>query len=145
MQTPWPPASRRRSSRTWAAWNACPSVEWWKRATSAACPSAPSRNSLLQGCPVSFVPEKLLGFLRDRPAACYRVALSGGLDSSGLLHALVALRSGLPGPLVAVHVDHGLNPKAAEWQQHCERLCRALDVPLESRKVSVRPGAGESL
>lgn len=94
---------------------------------------------------MSFVPEKLLGFLRDRPAACYRVALSGGLDSTVLLHALVALRAGLPGPLAAVHVDHGLNPKAAEWQQHCERLCRALDVPLESRKVSVRPGAGESL
>lgn len=94
---------------------------------------------------MSFAPEKLLGFLRQWPAARYRVALSGGLDSTVLLHALVALRAELPGPLTAVHVDHGLNPKAPEWQQHCERLCRALGVPLESRKVSVRPAAGESM
>ena len=94
---------------------------------------------------MSFAPERLLDFLRDRPAERYRVALSGGLDSTVLLHALAALRTRLPGALVAVHVDHGLNPQAVEWQQHCEQLCRSLDVPLESRKVAVQPAAGESL
>ena len=94
---------------------------------------------------MSFVPEKLLGFLRDRPAARYRVALSGGLDSTVVLHALAALRDELPGPLLALHVDHGLHPKAADWQRHCAALCRALDVPLESRQVTVAPAAGESL
>ena len=94
---------------------------------------------------MSFAPEKLLGCLRDRPAARYRVALSGGLDSTVLLHALVALRGELPGPLLAVHVDHGLNPKAVDWQRHCEALCRRLDVPLESRQVALAPAPGESL
>ena len=94
---------------------------------------------------MSFVPAKLLGFLRDRPAARYRVALSGGLDSTVLLHSLALLRDELSGPLLAVHVDHGLNPKAVDWQRYCELLCRDLEVPLESKRVAVAPGVGESL
>ena len=94
---------------------------------------------------MSFAPEKLLGSLRERPAACHRVALSGGLDSTVLLHALAALRTELPGPLMAVHVDHGLHADAARWRRHCEALCRVLEVPLEWRQVTVQPAAGESL
>ncbi|HEX4299823.1 MAG TPA: ATP-binding protein, partial [Gammaproteobacteria bacterium] len=51
----------------------------------------------------------MLDFLRHSPPAHrYRVALSGGLDSSVLLHALAAERGALPGELSAVHVHHGL-------------------------------------
>ncbi|HEX4300311.1 MAG TPA: tRNA lysidine(34) synthetase TilS, partial [Gammaproteobacteria bacterium] len=79
------------------------------------------------------------------PAHRYRVALSGGLDSSVLLHALAAERGALPGELSAVHVHHGLHPDADGWQARCERACLDLSVPLESVRVSVRPAKGESL
>ena len=44
-----------------------------------------------------------------------------------------------------MHVNHGLYKDADQWQAHCERLCAGLDVPLESRRIDVRPGKGESL
>lgn len=94
---------------------------------------------------MSFAPEKLIRLLRERPATRYRVALSGGLDSTVLLHALVQVRDRLAGPLGAVHVDHGLHPGSRGWQRRCEELCRALAVPLESRSITVRPADGESL
>ncbi|HEX2666856.1 MAG TPA: tRNA lysidine(34) synthetase TilS [Gammaproteobacteria bacterium] len=95
---------------------------------------------------MSFSPDRLLETLRGLPAAsCYRVGLSGGLDSTVLLQALAGLRSELSGELAALHVDHGLHPDASRWQQHCAGLCARLSVPLESHRVQVAPAAGESL
>ncbi len=95
---------------------------------------------------MSFSPENLIHTLRGLPAAQrYWVALSGGLDSTVLLQALAGRRDALPGELRAVHVDHGLNPRSRDWQRHCERLCAALGVPLECRRVEVSPATGESL
>lgn len=95
---------------------------------------------------MSFSPDKLIHTLRGLPAAQrYWVALSGGLDSSVLLQALAAVRPELPGELRAVHVNHGLNPQAGEWQRHCETLCASLGVPLECRAIRVEQRAGESL
>ena len=95
---------------------------------------------------MSFDPEGLIHILRGLPAAQrYWVALSGGLDSTLLLQALAARRGELPGELRAVHVNHGLNPKAADWQRHCEDLCTALGVPFEYCAVTVQPAPGESL
>lgn len=68
------------------------------------------------------------------------VALSGGLDSSVLLHA--AVRAGIA-PLRAIHVNHQLNERAADWARHCERLCAALGVPLLVRTVDVSRAGGE--
>ena len=94
---------------------------------------------------MAFSPENLIDTLRGLPAAQrYWVALSGGLDSSVLLHALATRRDALPGKLRAVHVDHGLNPQSGGWRRHCEHLCASLGVPLESRTVTVAPAPGES-
>ncbi len=63
------------------------------------------------------------------------VGLSGGLDSTVLLHALAQLN--LPQPLHACHIHHGLSDYADEWQRHCQLLCEELQVPLITRQVDV--------
>lgn len=77
---------------------------------------------------------------RDAPA--WRVALSGGLDSSVLLHLLACLpgRETLPS-LSAIHVHHGLQASADAWPAHCQVLCDQLAVPLRVSYVQVMPGA----
>lgn len=73
---------------------------------------------------------------RDAPRWC--VALSGGLDSTVLLDLLAHLRQlyELP-PLVAIHVDHGLQAVSSDWAEHCRGLCEALSIPLQVRRVEV--------
>lgn len=75
-------------------------------------------------------------------APAWRVAFSGGLDSTVLLHLLVHLRrtQALP-PLSAIHVHHGLQAQADAWAEHCQRLCSDLRVPLEVVRVRVEGGA----
>ncbi|MBK8285958.1 MAG: hypothetical protein IPK97_14415 [Ahniella sp.] len=51
------------------------------------------------------------------------VALSGGLDSTVLLHALAGLTEARSIGLRACHVDHGLNIESAGWAQHNARVC----------------------
>ena len=77
-----------------------------------------------------------------RNAKAWHVALSGGLDSTVLLHLLVQLRQihSLP-PLAAVHVHHGLQVAADAWPAHCQALCDALSVPLQVFRVQVQAGA----
>lgn len=74
------------------------------------------------------------------PGAGLCVALSGGLDSSVLLHVLARANAH---PLRAIYVDHQLHPDSAAWGRHCEQLCRDLAVPFSSIAVTVDAPAGE--
>jgi len=60
------------------------------------------------------------------------VGFSGGVDSTVLLHALRAV----PG-IVAIHIDHGLDPAAPEWVRHCAAVAKEFGVGFESRSVRV--------
>jgi len=71
------------------------------------------------------------------PHARLTLALSGGLDSVVLLHALLALRDQYPFSLQAVHVHHGLSPHADDWAAFCARLCAVHDVELSIHRVRI--------
>jgi len=71
------------------------------------------------------------------------VALSGGLDSTVLLHWLLQHYS--PAHLHVVHVNHQLQSCADSMVAHCQAFCAALDLTCEVKVVTARPAVGESI
>lgn len=69
------------------------------------------------------------------------VGLSGGLDSTVLLHALKNVAPEFSLPLRAVHVHHGLSPNADAWAEQVAELCAGLQLPLAVQRVQVGRGA----
>jgi tRNA(Ile)-lysidine synthase len=65
------------------------------------------------------------------------LALSGGVDSVVLLHALSELSTPLSFTLSAMHVHHGLSPHADTWLHMCEQLCVDKGIAFHSEKVHV--------
>ncbi len=63
-------------------------------------------------------------------------ALSGGADSTLLLHLVASIR---PRPrLIAVHVDHGLRGEESRADaEFCVHLCKRLGVPLVRRTIEL--------
>ena len=94
---------------------------------------------------MSFSPEclaeRLASLAREIPEpARYLVAFSGGLDSTVLIHALAALQQRRP--VIAVHVDHALQPGSAEWQAHCRDVAAELGIEFHSKTVEVADDSG---
>ena len=71
----------------------------------------------------------------------YVIAFSGGLDSTALAHALVAIATDVP--IVAIHIDHGLHEDSAQWSEHCESFARSLGIEYRSRVVTVQLESGK--
>jgi len=65
------------------------------------------------------------------------LALSGGVDSSLLLHLLAGLRAQFGFELAAAHVHHGLSPNADAWQRACAAQCAAAGIVLHAFRVEV--------
>lgn len=77
-----------------------------------------------------------------RNAPAWRIAFSGGLDSTVLLHQLAELARLHPlPPLRAIHVHHGLQAAADAWPEHCRAVCAQLGIPLQVIHVRVQPGS----
>lgn len=69
------------------------------------------------------------------------MAYSGGADSTALLLAAVAL---WPGRVCALHIHHGLQDAADEFQRVCSGLCNILNIPLYALRVDARHASGAS-
>ncbi|MBM4375292.1 MAG: tRNA lysidine(34) synthetase TilS [Deltaproteobacteria bacterium] len=67
-------------------------------------------------------------------------AVSGGPDSTALLHVLALLRRRLGHGLAAIGVDHGLRPEAEGELAQARAVAEALDVPFSIARVAVAPG-----
>jgi tRNA(Ile)-lysidine synthase len=65
------------------------------------------------------------------------IALSGGMDSTALLHATHSALTNTARAVRAIHVNHGLHPAADTWQVHCEQICSALGIALVCERVRV--------
>ena len=75
------------------------------------------------------------------PALPLTVAFSGGADSTALL---LACARKWPGQVQAIHIHHGLQAAADEFEQHCQRFCVQLAVPLIVKRVDGRHSPGQS-
>lgn len=68
-------------------------------------------------------------------------AVSGGPDSTCLLHVLSLLRSKRGHTLIAAGVDHGLRAEAAAELDGAQALCDELEVPFHRLHVEVAAGS----
>jgi tRNA(Ile)-lysidine synthase len=95
---------------------------------------------------VTFSHEQLQRYLAAleqqaaRPSR-YVIAFSGGLDSTVLAHALVAAAGDVP--LIALHVDHGLQEDSAGWNAHCEAFAKSIDIEYRGLRVEVSSDTGK--
>ena len=78
---------------------------------------------------------------QSTPALPLAVALSGGADSTALL---LAAHAAWPGQVQAIHIHHGLQAAADDFERHCAALCARCGVPLHSVRVQARPAPGDS-
>ena len=84
-------------------------------------------------------PHSIAGLPKNEPIL---LALSGGADSSALLHLLCRLREDHDFPLYAAHVNHGIRGEsygneALRDEQFCRELCESLGVELFVHKIDV--------
>ena len=84
------------------------------------------------------LPQALTSF---QPGLPFAVALSGGADSTALL---VACAKRWPVHVRAVHINHGLQNAATQFETHCLALCAQWAVPLVVVHVNAQPTQGQS-
>jgi len=69
--------------------------------------------------------------------ACY-VGFSGGLDSTVLLYLLARFRIEIPAnKIAAIHIQHNLHQDCVSWSEHCQKVCKELDIPLHVIELAI--------
>jgi tRNA(Ile)-lysidine synthase len=58
------------------------------------------------------------------------IGLSGGVDSTVLMHATAQYAAAFNRKIRAIHVHHGLSKNADAWAQHAQTLCEQLSAEL---------------
>ena len=78
---------------------------------------------------------------RFSPGLPLWVAYSGGADSTALL---LACADKWPGQVRAVHIHHGLQAAADDFERHCVAFCAAHNIPLIIQRVNAANSPGQS-
>ena len=91
-------------------------------------------------------PSLLSGYGQD---SAILLGLSGGADSSLLLHILCDYAKDTGAKIIAAHVNHGIRTKdydneADRDEEFCRKLCQALGVKLFVNKLDIPKMAAES-
>ncbi len=73
------------------------------------------------------------------------VAVSGGRDSSALLHCTARQARALGLEVFALHVHHGLTPQADAWLDRVRSQSRRWGVAFDSRRLQGAPGPAQSV
>jgi tRNA(Ile)-lysidine synthase len=73
------------------------------------------------------------------------IAFSGGMDSTVLLRLAVEYTKTADIEIRAVHVNHGLAARSADWAAHCLQVAKRLGVPCDVLTVGDTPPAGASI
>lgn len=97
---------------------------------------------------MTFDSQALLGQLNELKSLAgdaprFVVALSGGLDSTVLTHALANSRDRHNVPVLAVYIDHGLHADSVAWGEHCRAFAEKLGIEFSSRRVAVDLASGQ--
>ncbi len=89
--------------------------------------------------PVSQAIDEFLALCVSKSINSVVVALSGGVDSLSLLHALhqVTRHSCQSVSLSAVYIDHQLQSASGGWAKRNQQLCESLKIPFQSVQVEV--------
>lgn len=69
------------------------------------------------------------------PPIILAVAFSGGLDSTVLLHATVKAHGAKN--VYALHVHHGIQKEANQWQQHCQSIAKKFKCHFDTQNVKL--------
>ncbi len=72
------------------------------------------------------------------------IGLSGGADSTALLHVLFSLSKELEFEIACAHVNHSLRETADRDMNFCMELCRELGVKLYCMRADIRGGAKDA-
>ncbi|HJN37376.1 MAG TPA: tRNA lysidine(34) synthetase TilS [Gammaproteobacteria bacterium] len=59
------------------------------------------------------------------------IALSGGEDSTALVHAISQHRSKFSSQVSAVHINHLIQPQSNDWANHCQNFCNKINMPID--------------
>ncbi|MCW9029444.1 MAG: tRNA(Ile)-lysidine synthetase, partial [Kangiella sp.] len=89
--------------------------------------------------PVSQSIDEFLALCISKSIKSIVVALSGGVDSLSLLHALHSNLNNSTQKirLSAVYIDHQLQADSSKWAVQNRQFCESLAIPFESVQVEV--------
>lgn len=92
---------------------------------------------------MDFSPEWLQARLAAWPKPRrYVVLISGGVDSTVLLHAMGAIADSLSASVVALHFNHGLSPEADAWENKVTRHASSLGMVCYTESLNLDAEAG---